>query len=262
MNTVNASTGFTPFQLRFGKAPRILPPITRHNPDTDEATTNACEIIHHMQATEMEAQDHLIEAKTSQASAANAHHDLSFPFAVGDWVMLSTMHRRHEYKSTDSRRTAKFMPRFDRPYHIVATDKKHSTITLDLPDNPQMFPVFHTSEIKPFKDNDNELFPNRALHPPDPITINGREEFFIDKIVDQRRRGRGLQYRVRWQGEGPEGDKWFPARELEDCEALDKWQNHQGVIMATMHRSRSFHIHTPSPLPPVAFPTGVLTHPS
>ena len=26
-----------------------------------------------------------------------------------------------------------------------------------------------------------------------------------------------------WQGEGPEGNKWLPAWELEDCEALDVW---------------------------------------
>ena len=177
MNTVNASTGFMPFQLHFGKSPQILPPITCQNPDTDEATTNTNEIMHHMQAMEMEAQDHLIEAKTSQASVVNAYHDLSFPFTVGDWVMLSTMHCRHEYKSTDLRCTTKFMPHFDGPYHIVATDEKHSTVTLDLPDNPQMFLVFHTFKVKHF----NELFPDHALYPPDPVMINGCEEFFIIK---------------------------------------------------------------------------------
>ena len=68
--------------------------------------------MHRMQASEMEAQDHLIKAKTSQASVANAHCDLSFLFAVGDWVVLSTMHCRHEYKSTDSHHAAKFMATF------------------------------------------------------------------------------------------------------------------------------------------------------
>jgi hypothetical protein len=28
---------------------------------------------------------------------------------------------------------------------------------------------------------------------------------------------------VRWRGKGPEGDKWLPEQELEDCEALDNW---------------------------------------
>ena len=47
--------------------------------------------------------------------------------------------------------------------------------------------------------------------------------FFIDKIVDKRKRVKKTLYRVRWQGEGPEGDIWLPADELTDCEALDKW---------------------------------------
>ncbi len=96
--------------------------------------------------------------------------------------------------------------------------------TLELPNSPNIFPVFHTSEIQPFRENNNERFPDRALHPPNPISINGQNEFFIDRIVDERKRGRGKQYRVRWQGEGPEGDKWLPASELEDCgEALEVW---------------------------------------
>jgi hypothetical protein len=29
---------------------------------------------------------------------------------------------------------------------------------------------------------------------------------------------------IRWQSEGPKGDKWLPAKELEKCEVLDIWQ--------------------------------------
>jgi hypothetical protein len=115
------------------------------------------------------------------------------------------------------------MPRFDGPYVITATDEKHSTVTLNLPKQPNLFPVFHTSEIKPFIENDDNLFPSRALHPPDPVNIDGYQEYFVDKIVDERRRGRGQQYLVRWRGEGPEGDIWLAASELEACEVLDIW---------------------------------------
>jgi hypothetical protein len=41
--------------------------------------------------------------------------------------------------------------------------------------------------------------------------------------VDSRKRGHGRQYLVRWLGYGPEHDEWLPARELEECEALDRW---------------------------------------
>ena len=60
------------------------------------------------------------------------------------------------------------MPRFDSPYRITATDKKHSTVTLDLPGHSSHFPVFHMSEVKPFWENNNVLFPTHTLHPPDP----------------------------------------------------------------------------------------------
>src|SRR5216684_6961199 len=115
------------------------------------------------------------------------------------------------------------MPCFDGPYTIIDTNPTHSTVTVNLPNMPHLFPVFHTSEIHPFNENDEDLLHERALHPPEPLTIDRHEEFFIEKIVDERQRGRKLQYRVCWTGEGPEGDKWLPASEVEDCEALDVW---------------------------------------
>jgi hypothetical protein len=223
MNTINASTGFTPFQLRFGKSPRILPPLIPLDEDVDR-DQSARDIISLMQPLEMEAKDNLIEARISQAQQQNHHRRDVFPFKSGECVVLSTAHRRRTYKSGDQPRVAKFMPRFDGPYKIIETDEKHSTVTLDLPEHSTLFPVFHTSEIKPFKENDNSLFPTRTLHPPDPVAIDGHREYFVDKIVDERRRRNARQYLVRWRGEGPEGDLWLAAGELEDCEALDAWQ--------------------------------------
>lgn len=52
----------------------------------------------------------------------------------------------------------------------------------------------------------------------------------VDSIVDERKRGRGYQYLVRWIGEGPENDLWMPQMELEDCEALHKWLASKGRI--------------------------------
>jgi hypothetical protein len=234
MNTINASTNISPFQLRFGKSPRVLPPISAQAKPTDSAERTAQDIAGRMRSLEMEAQDNLLTAKVTQARDANVHRNLDFPFKVGDRVVLSTKHRRREYRSLDEHRAAKFMPRYDGPYNITATDTTHSTVTLDLPERPNIFPVFHTSEVRPFRENDDSLFPNRALTPPDPITLNGHEEFFIDKIVDQRRRGRGHQYLVRWRGEGPEGDKWIAAKELEDCEALDTWLQRRDQVASTI----------------------------
>jgi hypothetical protein len=148
MNTINASTGFTPFQLRFGKSPRIIPPLLALEEDNDNEPT-AREIIEQMQPIHLEAKDNLLEAKIKQSQQENLHRSNSFPFKIGDRAVLSTSHRRRTYKSGDEPRVAKFMPRFDGPYKILATDEKHSTVTLDMPGHSTIFPVFHTSELKP-----------------------------------------------------------------------------------------------------------------
>ena len=186
MNTINASTGFTPFQLRFGKSARILPPITMPHSQNNSRQQMADDIITQMQPLQLEAQDNLLTAKIQQAGQENSHRQLAFPFAIGDRVVLSTANRRQVYKTGGKSRVAKFMPHFDGPYPIIATNKTHSTVTLALPSQSRLFSVFHTSEVKPFHENDDSLFPTRTLHPPNPINVDGQQEFFIDRIMDER----------------------------------------------------------------------------
>ena len=115
------------------------------------------------------------------------------------------------------------MPRYDGPYVITDTVPDISTVTIDLPNNPQMFPTFHTLQVLPFVENDPSLFPSHELSKPPPIIIDSEQEFFIERILDKRKCGRGVQYLVRWHGYGPEDDHWLPGHELDDCEALDTW---------------------------------------
>ncbi|GLB33345.1 hypothetical protein LshimejAT787_0102290 [Lyophyllum shimeji] len=116
------------------------------------------------------------------------------------------------------------MPRFDGPYEVTHVHPESSSYTLKLPDGVNVFPTFHASLLKRYEANDNDLFPSRMLSMPGPIvTEDGEEEFFIDKIVDERNRERGKQYLIRWRGYGPEHDLWRPGREMEDTEALDVW---------------------------------------
>ena len=88
--------------------------------------------------------------------------------------------------------------------------------------------------MQPFLETDDSLFLARALHLPNSINVDGAQEFFVEKIVDGRRRGQGKHYLVLWRGEGPEGDIWLDAGELEDCEALDVW-----LAQRTGHASRT-----------------------
>jgi hypothetical protein len=166
-----------------------------------------------------------MKAKVTQAAFANTAWGPDLKLEIRDRAMLSTENRQQEYMAKGEKRVAKVMPRFDGPYYIVDVNKKKSTITLDFPQSSKRFPTFHTSEVMPYNENDCELFPGRELiRPSTIITENGAEEFYIEKIIDARKRGRGMQYLVRWLGYGPGDDTWLPGAELMDNAALDDWQ--------------------------------------
>lgn len=119
---------------------------------------------------------------------------------------------------------AKFMPRYDGPFKVLKAYPDSSTYTLHLPKYSKIHWTFHSSLLRPHIENDPELFPGRTLERPGPIvTTEGEMEYFIDKIIDQRTRGRGKQYLVRWLGYSPESDLWLPRRKLADTEAYTKW---------------------------------------
>ena len=128
------------------------------------------------------------------------------------------------YKKKGEKRAAKFFPRWDGPYRITAANPAASSYTIDMGQHTNVFPTFHSSQIKPYKPNDADLFPSRQMPKPRPVvTAEGLQEHEIDHIVEACRRGKGWQFLVRWYGYSVEDDEWLPARDLEDCEALDKW---------------------------------------
>jgi hypothetical protein len=67
MNTVNLSTGFSPFQLCMGRSPCVIPPLTLPVPASDKDEIKAWKIIKELKILTMEAQDNLLRAKISQA---------------------------------------------------------------------------------------------------------------------------------------------------------------------------------------------------
>ncbi|KAG2047334.1 hypothetical protein BDR06DRAFT_835673, partial [Suillus hirtellus] len=77
MNSVNASTGFSAFQLHLGRSPCMLPAMVEEEdirmmktPEEQQANTLLSQLKHDI----MEAQDNLLAAKASQATQVNKNH--------------------------------------------------------------------------------------------------------------------------------------------------------------------------------------------
>lgn len=115
------------------------------------------------------------------------------------------------------------MPQYDGPYIVTQMAPDISTIMVDMPNNLNTFPTFHTSQALPFRENDRELFPMRELEQPELIMLEGETEYYVDQILDEHKCGRGTQYLVCWHGYGPEEDQWLPGHKVQECEVLDIW---------------------------------------
>ncbi|KAJ3900347.1 hypothetical protein F5879DRAFT_769077, partial [Lentinula edodes] len=111
MNSVNASTGLSMFQLHYGRSPRVLPHIVpdsnfkRSNPS--QIASDAHSLLVDIANTVREARDNLTLAKVIQAYQADKNRGPCELFKAGDLVMLSTWHRREIFKKSGEKRVAK-----------------------------------------------------------------------------------------------------------------------------------------------------------
>ena len=75
----------------------------------------------------------------------------------------------------------------------------------------RIHPVFHVSLLRPYRSD------GRRQPPPPVLTLEGEEEFEVERILDHRKRGRRMQFLVRWSGYGAEHDAWEPEDNLINC---------------------------------------------
>jgi len=138
-------------------------------------------------------------------------------FKVGDKVMLSILHHWREFTANDPSCIAKFIPCFDGPYNIVNSMPEFSAYTLDSLNSLNIFPTFHASQLKHFMENDGLLLWKMMdcwKMTDCCMTLEGLEEYTIERILDKWCRGRGYQYLVQWVGHRLEEDRWLPWRTL------------------------------------------------
>jgi len=226
MNTVNSSTGYTPFVLKSEHHPRLIPPIMTLNPLSldDSFSGQALEFMKTIKECFTDAQDALLAAKIDQAHHANISRSPEICYEVGQEVLLSMVNRRRDYMQARDGRTAKFMPRYDGPYKVIWSFPGSSNYMLELPTGFKVHSTFHASLLKPFRPNNSSEYPDREPPRPGPVPNDaGDEEYVIEKIVDQWKRGGRMQYLVRWLGYDERDDLWKWQDELEECEALDVW---------------------------------------
>ncbi|WAR56379.1 hypothetical protein PtB15_7B227 [Puccinia triticina] len=94
-------------------------------------------------------------------------------------------------------------------------------------------PVFHVSVLRKHKPN---KIAHRQRRTPEPVTVNGGDEWEVDGILDSRWRGRTTQYLVSWRGFGPAENSWEPEENLKNSGDLVAEFNSKFPEAAARHR--------------------------
>ena len=109
----------------------------------------------------------------------------------------------------------KFAPKREGPFTIT---KVLSPIIyqLRLPKTWKIHPVFHTSLLSPYRENEvhGKNFP---VPPPD--LINGEEEYEIEQIIRHHGAPSSHSFLIRWKGYSAEEDSWVPERDLKNAKS-------------------------------------------
>lgn len=198
---VSSATGLSPFEITLGYQPPLFP-----SDETDIAVTSVRHHIRRCRAVWRNTVSALHRTLEQNRRIADRKRRPAPVYAAGQQVWLST--KDIHLKSMSK----KLSPRFIGPYRIESVISP-SAVRLQLPPSLRVHPTFHVSQIKP-------VFTSPLCPPPESPPpareFEGGLVYSVRRIVDSRRRGRGWQYLVDWEGYGPEARQWIPGSFIVD----------------------------------------------
>jgi hypothetical protein len=210
-NSVQASTGFTPFYLNTGRNP-VTPAALLSSTPVEADNQAAAEFLQQWQRDIATAKQHLEKAQQRQARNADTMRR-QHSFHPGDKVLLNALHLR-----IPGDQKPKLSPRYHGPFKIIEMTSP-VTAKLEFPPTVRIHPVIHVSQLKPFVESGR--FPRQNIyHRPPPDIDQGQQYYIVEAIVGKRTTRGVTKYLVHWEGYPAYERTWEPESALRRTKAL------------------------------------------
>ena len=206
-NSINSSTGMTPFCANKGTHPIFDPSIIR-----ESIIPQAEELIQQLHRICLELQANLKYAQGNYMKQANKTRSEQPIINLGDLVFLNRKNIRtnRPSKKLDDKKLGPF--KVIRAINPIAFELK-------LPNTMKIHPVFHISLLEP---KTKDLITAHIQEPPPPIIIDNEEQYEVEMILDSRERRGKREYLIHWKGYSDSEQSWEPEENINNCTELLK----------------------------------------
>eukprot|EP00210_Caulerpa_lentillifera_P002711 g2591.t1 len=221
-NSINLSTGYSPFYLMYGCHPQLPDTLAHSSRKIKSEVDSVTSTISKMQKTLADAASRYEQAQDSMLRATNRHRR-DTEFVVGDSVLIRSQFLP---RMTKDILPTKLRRRYIGPFTVC---KKISPVAyqLELPTQWKIHNTFHISKLRKFYTD--ERF-HEPVVPPPPTLIEDQEEYEVERILRHRGTKKRREFLVLWKGYPVHEATWEPFSNLANCpKILNEYQRSVGL---------------------------------
>ena len=194
-NKVHTATKMSPFQVNYGREPRMGFDIRKKGKNEKME-----EFVREIKERHEEVRTALVKSQEEMKRQVDRSRKEAEEYRMGDKVLISTKDFSMELRK---RAMKKLMEKFIRPY-VVKKIVSENAVELELPAVLRIYPVVNVRRVVKYK----EQVEGQKKIPPPPVEVAGEKEYEVEEILDRQEKRGKTKYLVKWKGYTAKGNTW------------------------------------------------------